>query len=91
MAKWKKHIVFKSGGILRYEYSKYPYIIDINIGKEQGYPGSNHVSIYNTVWGGWVLGTPKAFSNKGSVRRFVAYAKKRIDSKKVGKGVAFPV
>lgn len=86
--KWIRRIIDDS----RYEYVKKPYTIDVNIGREQGYPGSNQVSVYGgEKYGGWLLNTPKSFRTKKETINFVKLAKKLLDMGKEGRRVPFPI
>ena len=87
---WKKKVVYNLNGNKRYEYTKGEFTIDIREDRKQGYPGSNMVNVYGgAFYGGNLLGTPKTFSTKTQVNKFVRFAMKEINNKRYGKKTPF--
>jgi len=94
---WKKKVNYTIG---KHGFSDYEYfskkcggvVIRVSEDKEQGHPGSNKVSVLGgDKYGGWILNTPKAFSNKKDVKKFVSNAKQKIEKGDYGKKVPFPL
>ena len=89
--KWKKNIINDLPDFKRYEYVSGKYTIDVDIGKEQGYPGSNMVNIYDFKRGYWLLNTPKMFKTKKQVCAFVSKSKNNLDKGIIGRKVSIPI
>lgn len=89
--KWNKRTFnVLDSGYKDVEYSNDIYTISVSYGAKQGYPGSNQVNIFKKNYGGWLMDTPKNFSNKKQTNNFVNYAKKRLAEGKEGYKVPFP-
>ena len=86
---WKKKIVDNISGYVRYDLRKGKYLIDVSLGRRQGYPGSNHVNVFSDDYGGYLLETPRAFPTKTKVNTFIKEAKKRLANGDEGKKVPF--
>ena len=87
---WKKNVIEKLGGYVRYEWVLAPYTIDVSIGRVQGYPGSNQVNVYSAKYGGWLLDTPKNFATIKDAHAFIRKAKAELVKGNEGEKVPFP-
>ena len=87
---WKKKIIHNVKGNRRYELTNSKYTIDVQIGRQQGFAGSNQVNVYSSAYGGWILDTPKNFSTIAKTNQFIKFAKDKLDKGEEGKKVPFP-
>lgn len=90
--KWIKKTVYKTpAGSRRYELTcKNRFSIDVSEDRQQGYPGSNMVRVFRNNYGGWILNTPRSFSNKSLTKKFIEQSKKKLEKGEFGKEVPFP-
>lgn len=63
----------------RYEWVREPYTIDVLIGREQGFAGSNMVTIYTKE--GYVLNTPRTFATIDEAHKFIRNSKAILNDK----------
>jgi hypothetical protein len=62
----------------------------VSVGREQGHPGSNQVTVLGgSYYGGYLLNTPKNFRTIAEVENFVKYAKSELKQGRTGRKVAF--